>query len=135
MKRKTLVSAIIIAAIIIVGGVIYFWLSMPKTIELIVWEWSGYEVEEVWFPFKEKNPNVKVSHVLLADNDAAMARIAAGDRPDITHFGGDSKLYLDRHIALDALEPINLSLIPNWENAHPYFKNYVTEFSTHDGNV
>lgn len=135
MERKILVGAIIIAAIIIVGGFTYFWLSRPKVIELVVWEWSGYEVEEVWFPFKENNPDVKVSHVLLADNDAAIARIAAGDRPDITHFGGDSKLYLDRHVALDAVEPINLSLIPNWENVHPYFKNYVTEFSTYNGKV
>jgi len=80
---------------------------------LEVFEWSGYEVEELWGTFKRMYPNVNVKFSFFVDEAEALTKLQAGFRPDIVHPCSDNiRLWYEAGV----IEPLDISLIPNWED-------------------
>jgi spermidine/putrescine transport system substrate-binding protein len=80
---------------------------------LTVFEWSGYELEEFWDTFKVMYPNVKVEFSFFVDEAEALTKLQAGFEADIAHPCFAS---VPRWKDAGVIEPLNTSLIPNWED-------------------
>lgn len=99
-----------------------------KTLHIL--EWAGYDVEDLWKPFKEQHPDVNVQFSIAADELEMLAKLQGGFEADLVHPCVDTaKLFVDAGL----LEPIDTSLIPNWSNLGDKFKNAVGVHE--DGNV
>jgi len=79
---------------------------------LNVFEWSGYELEELWDTFKVMYPNVEVKFSFFTDEAEALTKLQAGFEADIAHPCFAS---IPRWKDAGVIEPLNISLIPNWE--------------------
>jgi spermidine/putrescine-binding protein len=87
--------------------------------ELRILTWEGY-ADDAWVkPFEEAN-DVTVSRTYVGSNDEYMAKLAAG--------GGDYDLVVivsslaEPAISAGFVEPLNLDLIPNYEQIFPRFQ-------------
>lgn len=98
----------------------------PEELEttLSVFEWTGYELEEFWAPFKEKYPKVKVEFSFFVDESEAFSKLQAGFKPDIVHpCGGSIKRWVDAGV----IQPIDISLIPNYKDIYPQLLDAIKE--------
>lgn len=128
--QATIVIAIIIIAVV-VGAVIWnVTRPRPPKGPLEVFEWTGFELEEFWGPFKDKYPDVEVKFSYFEDTSEALAKLKAGFRPDIVH---PTYNWVEKFYEEGLLEPIDLSLIPNYEDVFDGIKELVDEFTVFDG--
>lgn len=136
---KVLGAGVALAAIAGIGG--YAWQSTqkppPMTSEtsspsetssasaegqtLKVLEWSGYEVEDLWRPFKEKHPDVRVEFSFAVDDAEMLTKLRAGFEADVVH---PCSYMIRRFLDADLIEPIDTSLTTNWSNIYPEFQNH-----------
>lgn len=97
---------------------------------LNVFEWSGYELEELWDTFKVMYPNVDVKFTFFVDEAEALTKLQAGFEPDIAHPCFAS---IPRWYDAGVIEPLNISLIPNWEDIFDDIKTNVEEGTVFGG--
>jgi len=97
---------------------------------LHVFEWSEYEVPELWDTFKIMYPNVKVKFTFFVDESEALTKLKAGFKPDIVHPCGSS---VRRWYDAGVIEPVNISLIPNWDDMFDDLKEYCENYTKFNG--
>jgi spermidine/putrescine transport system substrate-binding protein len=97
---------------------------------LKVFEWSGYELEELWGTFKRWYPNVDVEFSFFVDEAEALTKLQAGFDTDIVHPCFAS---IPRWYDAGVIEPLDISLIPNWEDIFDDIKTNVEEGAMFDG--
>jgi spermidine/putrescine transport system substrate-binding protein len=91
---------------------------------LEVFEWAGYEVEELWGTFKTMYPNVDVKFSFFINEAEALTKLMAGYRPDIVH----PRAYnVRRWYDAGVIDPLDTSLIPNWNDIFDDMKLYCEE--------
>jgi len=104
----------------------------PEEVEatLSVFEWTGYEAEEFWAPFKEKYPKVKVEFSFFADESEALSKLQAGFKPDVVHpCGGSTKRWVDAGV----IQPIDIDAIPNFKDIYPQLNEMAHDDMVIDG--
>lgn len=88
---------------------------------LSIFEWSGYETPELWDTFKVMYPNVELKFSFFVDESEALAKLMAGFEPDIMHPCGDN---IRRWYDAGVIDPLDISLIPNWDGLFDDMKTY-----------
>jgi len=88
-----------------------------ETGELQVFEWSGYEIEEFWQPYKtehaaEHPPNF----TFYATDDEAITKVRSGFKPDIAH---PCSGRISDWVNAGLVEEIDTSLLSNFPNLNP----------------
>ena len=107
------------------GGGYYAWLtSRPippgeRTGTLRVLEWTGYDVEDLWKPFKQKFPKVQVEFSFAVDDAEMLSKLRAGFAADIVH---PCSYLTKRFVDAGVVVPIDASLIPEWDNLQRAFR-------------
>lgn len=135
------VAIIIVGAGAAVGGYYFGYSQRPEEVAeaplrteltgtIEVFEWSGYEVEEIWGTFKRWYPNVDVQFSFFVDEAEALTKLQAGDRPDIAHpcFASVPRWY-----DAGVIEPLDIELIPNYEDIFEEVKTNIEEGTVFDG--
>jgi spermidine/putrescine transport system substrate-binding protein len=97
---------------------------------LEVFEWSGYEEEALWGTFKRMYPNVNVKFSFFVDEAEALTKLQAGYRPDIVH---PCLASVRRWYEAGVIEPLDIELIPNWEDIFDDIKSSVENASVFNG--
>jgi len=96
-----------------------------------VFEWGGYEDPDLWnaglYAFKTLYPNVNVEFSFYVDEAEALSKLKMGYRPDIVHPCGGS---IQRWYDAGVIEPLNISLIPLWQEMFDRFIAYAEEEET-----
>lgn len=139
MNKKYL-AAVVVIIVVVVGAAAYWMTQGPKQAsELKVWTWAGYDLQTmgeygIWDDFVAAHPDLKVSVTNFPDEESALARVAVGDRFDVSNYGG-YRTHLIRYLELGALEPLDLNLIPNYQDVHPFFKDLTEEVGSKDGKL
>jgi len=125
-KIQVAIIGIIIVVAGVAGGYYYMTLQKPAKKTLRVFEWGGYENPKLWnvgeSAFKKMYPDVDVEFSFFVDESEALSKLKLGFRPDIVHPCGSSvKRYYDAGV----IEPLDPTLIPNWENMSDPLKHYA----------
>jgi spermidine/putrescine transport system substrate-binding protein len=81
--------------------------------DLHVFEWSGYEVPDLFQPYVRTFPDKKPKFTFLESTVQALGKVRAGFSADIVH---PCNGYVQDFVALDAFQPWDASLIPNFKN-------------------
>ena len=83
----------------------------PPENKLIVMDWSGYEYETYWEPFRADNPDTNVEYSFFAEDAEAFAKAQGGFQFDIIHACSSWwQLYVDAGL----VQPIDVSKLDNW---------------------
>jgi spermidine/putrescine transport system substrate-binding protein len=86
-----------------------------ETGELQIHEWAGYEAKWLWRDYaKQGFPDPKFS--FLTNTEGVIAKTAGGFYWDITH---PEIGYIQDYVDLNAIQPWDTSLIPNFSNLNP----------------
>jgi spermidine/putrescine transport system substrate-binding protein len=86
------------------------------TNELVVLDWSGYELPEFWPAFAEKHPDVQPEYSFFAEDAEAFAKVESGFEVDLLHpCSGWWGLYVES----GAVQPIDTSRLSNWSAMRP----------------
>lgn len=84
--------------------------------ELIVLDWSGYDLPEFRQPFNEKHPGLEPSYNYFADDAEAFAKVQSGFEFDVVHPCSNFwQLYVDHGL----VQPIDTSRLTNWDKLYP----------------
>ena len=79
-------------------------------------EWSGYELEEFWQPFKDKHADVQPEWSFFAEDAEAFAKAESGFQYDLIHPCTNYwQLYVDKGL----IQPIDTSRLSNWDGLRP----------------
>lgn len=93
--------------------------SGSSTGELVIYNWYQPWIKEV-YPIFEQETGIKVTQLgTYSSNDEWWAKLSAGESFD---FFIPSTRYVTRAMAADMIEPLDLSLIPNYQNLMPDFQ-------------
>ncbi|HEX6230110.1 MAG TPA: PotD/PotF family extracellular solute-binding protein, partial [Actinomycetota bacterium] len=84
--------------------------------DLHVYEWSGYEIEELWQPYKEQFPDAEPDFTFLTTPDEALSKIAGGFKADLVH---PELSFMQEFIELGVFQPFDTSLISNFPALNP----------------
>lgn len=84
--------------------------------DLHVYEWSGYEIEELWQPFKEQFPDIKPEFTFLTSPDEALSKIAGGFSADLVH---PELSFMQEFIELGVFQPFDTSLLSTFPALNP----------------
>jgi spermidine/putrescine-binding protein len=89
---------------------------LPTSSELIVLDWSGYDLPEFRAPFNEKHPDLSPSYNYFADDAEAFAKAEGGFQFDVVHPCTNFwQLYVEHGL----VQPIDTSRLSNWKNVYP----------------
>lgn len=84
--------------------------------ELVVLDWSGYDLPEFRQSYDEKHPNIEPSYNYFADEAEAFAKIQSGFEFDVIHPCTNFwKLYVEHGM----VQPIDTSRLSNWDKLYP----------------
>jgi len=120
----TRIQVAIIAAIIVVAAAVgsYYWVTQkPVKKTLHVFDWAGFDLPEFWreSEFKEKHPDVDVEFTYLTDEAGALSKLKLGFRADIVSIcSAGVKRFYDAGV----IEPLDPSLIPNWQDMNTGYR-------------
>jgi spermidine/putrescine transport system substrate-binding protein len=83
--------------------------------DLKVYEWGGYQAKWIWADYADAGyPDPKFS--FLTNTEQALAKTAGGYQWDVTH---PEVGYIQDYLNLDAIQPWDTSLIPNFGQLNP----------------
>ncbi|MDH5771456.1 MAG: extracellular solute-binding protein, partial [Candidatus Bathyarchaeota archaeon] len=125
-KIQVAIIAVIIVVAAAAGAYYYLVTQKPGRKTLRVFEWGGYEDPKLWnvgeSAFKTMYPDVDVEFSFFVDSSEALSKLKLGFKPDLVHpCGGDIQRYYDAGV----IEPLDPSLIPNWQNMTDPLKHYA----------
>lgn len=83
---------------------------------LQVFEWSGFELEELWEPYKEAVPDPDPQYTFMTAPDQALARIAGGFQTDLVH---PELSFLQDFVDLGQFQEWDTSRIENFSELNP----------------
>jgi spermidine/putrescine transport system substrate-binding protein len=83
---------------------------------LVVLEWSGYELPEFWEPFAQQYPNVKVDFSFFAEDAEALAKVQSGFEADVIH---PCSSWVNQYAENGLIQPIDPSRLKNWSGIIP----------------
>ena len=86
-----------------------------ETGELLIHEWAGYEAKWLWRDYA-KAGFPEPEFTFLTNTEGVIAKTAGGFEWDITH---PEVGYIQDYVDLDAIQPWDTSLIPNFSNLNP----------------
>jgi spermidine/putrescine-binding protein len=102
--------ALVLSACNLIGG-------EPQ--ELLVLEWSGYDVEDFYPDFAEANPEVALTWEYGSSDADILAQMQAGSAADIFHFyTGWQQFYVDEGL----VQEIDTSQLTNWDAVSDEYK-------------
>jgi spermidine/putrescine transport system substrate-binding protein len=81
--------------------------------DLLIFEWSGYEVRPLWKPYAQEFPDKKPKFSFLTGTPQAFARMRAGFEPDLVH---PCNAYVQNFVNADLVQPFDTSLISNFDD-------------------
>ena len=87
--------------------------------ELLVLDWSGYEVEDFWIDFKNRYANATAAFEFGVSDADIYGKMKAGSQADVFHpYTGWLQFYVDE----DMVEEIDTSKLKNWDKVPDSFK-------------
>lgn len=132
-RRRFLIVGGAVVAAAVVGGGLWYWYNLPKgeeqvTISLYTWEEeiypdepiviNGEQFDTIPAAFEYLNPNIKVDASYYGDQDKMVAELLGGKKADVIAPCLD---YIPVLLEHDLIEPINTSLLSNWNKMFPIF--------------
>lgn len=84
--------------------------------ELVLLDWSGYDLPEFRPRFDQKNPDAEVNYSYFADDAEAFAKAQSGFEFDVVH---PCINFWRLYVETGMVQPIDTSRISNWENLYP----------------
>lgn len=88
----------------------------PVSGQLVVFDWSGYELPQYWAPFADTYPAVKVDYSFFADDAEAFAKAQSGFKFDLLHPCSEFwNLYVENGLVL----PIDVARLEHWPDLYP----------------
>ena len=86
--------------------------------ELIVFDWAGFEDENLIQAYVEKHGQMP-TYAFFGDDDEAFQKVASGFRADVVH---PCSQMVSKYRDAGLIEPWDVSRIPEWPNIAPRFK-------------
>jgi spermidine/putrescine transport system substrate-binding protein len=87
-----------------------------QTGNLVMLDWSGYELPEFWKQFATQYPNVKVDFSFMAESAEAYAKLQSGFDADLVHPCSNYwKIMVDEGL----VQPIDTSKLSHWKDINP----------------
>jgi len=87
-----------------------------QTGNLVMLDWSGYELPEFWKQFAAQYPNVKVDFSFLSESAEAYAKLQSGFDADLVHPCSNYwKIMVDEGL----VQPIDTSKLSHWKDVNP----------------
>lgn len=83
---------------------------------LVVLEWSGFEVPELWKPYAAEFPGEKPEFPVMTNTQDAYTKLLSGAKADLTH---PSFADLEQWMEVDLLRPFDTSLVKNFTALNP----------------
>ncbi len=84
-----------------------------QTGNLVLLDWSGYELPEFWKQFASQYPNVKVDYSFLSESAEAYAKLQSGFYADLVHPCSNYwKIMVDEGL----VQPIDTSKLSHWKD-------------------
>ncbi|TAK11869.1 MAG: extracellular solute-binding protein [Anaerolineae bacterium] len=89
--------------------------TVAQNTELILLEWSGYELPEFWEPFEAQHPEIEPKYSFFAEDTEAFSKAQSGFEFDLIHpCSSYWKLYVDAGL----VQPIDTSRLSNWSGVY-----------------
>lgn len=85
---------------------------------LVVMEWSGFEVPQLWKPYAREFPGERPKFPVMTNTQDAYAKLVSGAQADLAH---PSFADLQQWAQADLLEPFDTSLIEHFDQLNPEF--------------
>ena len=83
---------------------------------LVMLDWSGYELPEFWKQFATQYPNVKVDYSFLGESAEAYAKLKSGFEADLVHPCSNYwKIMVDEGL----VQPLDTSKMSHWKDVNP----------------
>jgi spermidine/putrescine-binding protein len=83
---------------------------------LVMLDWSGYELPEFWKQFATQYPEVKVDYSFLSESAEAYAKIQSGFEADLVHPCNNYwKIMVDENL----VQPLDTSKLSHWKDINP----------------
>lgn len=87
-----------------------------QTGELVLLDWSGYELPEFWKQFATQYPNVKVNYSFLSESAEVYAKLQSGVNADLVHPCSNYwKIMVDEGL----VQPIDPAMLSHWKDINP----------------
>ena len=116
-SRRPLLAISTAAAALILSGCNMLGGAEPQ--ELLVLEWSGYEVEDFWTDFAEAQPEVTLEWEYGATDAEILSLMQAGSQADVFHFyTGWQQFYVDEGLVAE----IDTAKLTNWDAVPDEYK-------------
>lgn len=84
--------------------------------ELILLEWSGYELPEFWEPFAAQHPEITPQYSFFAEDTEAFAKAQSGFQFDLVH---PCSSYWRVYVDAGLVQPLDLSRLTYWNDVYP----------------
>ncbi len=83
---------------------------------LVMLDWSGYELPEFWPDFAAKYPNVKVDFSFMSESANSYAKMKSGFQADLVHPCSNFwKIMVDENM----VQALDTSKLSNWKDVNP----------------
>ena len=84
--------------------------------QLVLLEWSGYELPEFYGPFVEAHPDADLQYSFFAEDAEAYAKLESGFEVDIFH---PCNNWWRLYVETGRVQPIDTSRLSNWSSVRP----------------
>ncbi len=84
--------------------------------ELILLEWSGYELPEFWEPFAAQHPEIAPQYSFFAEDTEAFSKAQSGFEFDLVH---PCSSYWRSYVDAGLVQPLDLSRLTYWNDVYP----------------
>lgn len=114
MKTRWQVS---VAAILVLGLILAACggAQTEQNTELVVLEWSGYELPEFWEPFAAAHPDIVPEYSFFAEDTEAFSKAQSGFEFDVVH---PCSSYWQLYVDAGLVQPIDTSRLSNWNGVY-----------------
>jgi spermidine/putrescine transport system substrate-binding protein len=84
--------------------------------DLVVFDWAGYELPELWAEYRQQYPDQKPKFTFLTGSPQAFSKVRAGFSPDLTH---PCNAYIQNFVDLGVMQPFDTSRLSHFGELNP----------------